>query len=116
MYQFTVERCVIPIAQAVESAGADGFSMINTLLGMRIDLNTRKPILANQTGGLSGPAIKPVAIRLIHQVASVSDLPIIGMGGVMHVDDVIEMYLAGASAVAVRHSELHGPLYLSKIN
>lgn len=106
---------IIPIAQAVESAGADGFSMINTLLGMRIDLNTRKPILANQTGGLSGPAIKPVAIRLIHQVASVSDLPIIGMGGVMHVDDVIEMYLAGASAVAVGTANFTDPYICPKL-
>lgn len=92
---------IVPIAQAIEAGGADGFTMINTLLGMRIDLKTRKPILANQTGGLSGAAIKPVAIRLIHQVAGVSNLPIIGMGGVMTVDDVLEMYMAGASAVAV---------------
>lgn len=82
---------------------------------MRIDLNTRKPILANQTGGLSGPAIKPVAIRLIHQVASVSDLPIIGMGGVMHVDDVIEMYLAGASAVAVGTANFTDPYICPKL-
>ncbi|MFT4148489.1 MAG: dihydroorotate dehydrogenase [Micrococcaceae bacterium] len=92
---------IVPIAQAVERGGADGLTMINTLLGMRIDLRTRQPILANQTGGLSGPAIKAVAIRLIKQVSQVSDLPIIGMGGVTTVDDVIEMYLAGASAVAV---------------
>ena len=92
---------IVPIAQAIEAGGADGFTMINTLLGMRIDLKTRKPILANQTGGLSGPAIKPVAIRLIHQVASISSLPIIGMGGVQTVDDVLEMFMAGASAVAI---------------
>lgn len=106
---------IVPIAKAVEQAGADGFSMINTLLGMRIDLKTRQPILANQTGGLSGPAIKPVAIRLIHQVASISDLPIIGMGGVMHVDDVIEMYLAGASAVAVGTANFTDPYICPKL-
>lgn len=92
---------IVPIAQAIEAAGADGLTMINTLLGMRIDLKTRKPILANQTGGLSGPGIKPVAIRLIHQVSQVVNLPIIGMGGVQSAEDVLEMYLAGASAVAV---------------
>lgn len=92
---------IVPIAQAIEAAGADGLTMINTLLGMRIDLKSRKPILANQTGGLSGPGIKPVAIRLIHQVSQVVNLPIIGMGGVQSAEDVLEMYLAGASAVAV---------------
>jgi dihydroorotate dehydrogenase (NAD+) catalytic subunit len=100
---------IVPIAKAIENGGADGFTMINTLLGMRIDLKTRKPILANQTGGLSGPAIKPVAIRLINQVANVSTLPIIGMGGVMTVDDVLEMYLAGASAVGVGTANFTDP-------
>ncbi|OJG83912.1 dihydroorotate dehydrogenase B, catalytic subunit [Enterococcus ratti] len=100
---------IVPIAKAIESGGADGFTMINTLLGMRIDLKTRKPILANQTGGLSGPAIKPVAIRLIHQVAAVSDLPIIGMGGVQTVEDVLEMFMAGASAVAVGTANFTDP-------
>lgn len=106
---------IVPIAQAVEDGGADGFTMINTLLGMRIDLKTRKPILANQTGGLSGPAIKPVAIRLIHQVAGISDLPIIGMGGVMTVDDVLEMYMAGASAVAVGTANFTDPYICPKL-
>ncbi|EFI84636.1 dihydroorotate dehydrogenase [Listeria grayi] len=92
---------IVSIAQAIEAAGADGLTMINTLLGMRIDLKTRKPILANQTGGLSGPAIKPVAIRMIHQVREVSNIPIIGMGGVQTVDDVLEFLIAGADAVAV---------------
>ncbi|MFK4565613.1 dihydroorotate dehydrogenase [Enterococcus sp. UD-01] len=100
---------IVPIAQAIEAGGADGFSMINTLLGMRIDLKTRRPILANQTGGLSGPAIKPVAIRLIHQVAQISDLPIIGMGGVQTVDDVLEMFMAGASAVGVGTANFTDP-------
>jgi dihydroorotate dehydrogenase (NAD+) catalytic subunit len=106
---------IIPIALAVEAGGADGFTMINTLVGMRIDLKTRQPILANQTGGLSGPAIKPVAIRLIHQVAGVSNLPIIGMGGVQTVDDVLEMYLAGASAVAVGTANFTDPFICPKL-
>lgn len=106
---------IVPIAEAVEAGGADGFTMINTLLGMRIDLKTRKPILANQTGGLSGPAIKPVAIRLIHQVAGVSKLPIIGMGGVMTVDDVLEMFMAGASAVAVGTANFTDPYICPKL-
>ncbi|SDC38731.1 dihydroorotate dehydrogenase [Shouchella lonarensis] len=92
---------IVSMAQAVEQAGADGLAMINTLQGMRIDTRTRKPILANQYGGLSGPAIKPVAIRMIHQVSQVVSIPIIGMGGIQTVDDVIEFLLAGASAVAV---------------
>ena len=106
---------IVPIAQAIESGGADGFTMINTLLGMRIDLKTRKPILANQTGGLSGPAIKPVAIRLINQVASVSKLPIIGMGGVQTVDDVLEMFMEGASAVAVGTANFTDPYICPKL-
>lgn len=106
---------IVPIAQAIEQAGADGFTMINTLLGMRIDLKTRRPILANQTGGLSGPAIKPVAIRLIHQVAGVTNLPIIGMGGIMNADDVLEMYMAGASAVAVGTANFIDPYACPKI-
>ncbi|MFK3937006.1 dihydroorotate dehydrogenase [Alkalihalobacillus sp. NPDC078783] len=92
---------IVTMAKAVEAAGADGLSMINTLLGSRIDIRTRKPILANQYGGLSGPAIKPVAIRMVHQVSQAVDIPIIGMGGVQTVEDVIEFLLAGASAVAV---------------
>jgi dihydroorotate dehydrogenase (NAD+) catalytic subunit len=100
---------IVPIARAVEAGGADGFSMINTLIGMRIDLQTRRPILANSTGGLSGPAIRPVAIRLIHQVARVSNLPIIGMGGVGCVDDVLEMFMAGASAVGVGTANFTNP-------
>lgn len=106
---------IVPIAQAIEQAGADGFTMINTLLGMRIDLKTRRPILANQTGGLSGLAIKPVAIRLIHQVAGVTNLPIIGMGGIMNADDVLEMYMAGASAVAVGTANFIDPYACPKI-
>ncbi|OIJ13229.1 dihydroorotate dehydrogenase B catalytic subunit [Anaerobacillus alkalidiazotrophicus] len=92
---------IVEMAVAVEEAGADGLSMINTLLGMRIDLKKRKPILANGAGGLSGPAIKPVAIRMIHQVSQAVSIPIIGMGGITTAEDVIEFFLAGASCVAV---------------
>lgn len=106
---------IVPIAKAIEAAGADGLTMINTLLGMRIDLKTRQPILANQTGGLSGPAIKPVAIRLIHQVSHAVDIPIIGMGGVYTVDDVLEMYMAGASAVAVGTANFTDPYICPKL-
>lgn len=106
---------IAPVAQAIEAGGADGFTMINTLLGMRLDLKTRRPILANQTGGLSGPAIKPVAIRLIHQVSHLSRLPIIGMGGVQTVDDVLEMFMAGASAVAVGTANFTDPYICPKL-
>ena len=98
------------IAQAVADAGADGLSMINTLLGMRLDLKTRKPVLANQTGGLSGPAIKPIAVRMIREVAAAIDIPIIGMGGVETAADALEMMMAGASAVAVGTAHFHDPL------
>ncbi|MFK4935778.1 dihydroorotate dehydrogenase [Lactococcus garvieae] len=106
---------IVEIAQAVEAAGADGITMINTLMGMRYDLQTRKPILANITGGLSGPAIKPVALKLVHQVAQAVDLPIIGMGGVMTAQDVLEFYLAGASAVAVGTANFSDPYVCPKI-
>lgn len=92
---------IVEMAQAVEKAGADGLSMINTLIGMRIDLRTKRPILANGAGGLSGPAIKPVAIRMVYEVSQKVDIPIIGMGGIHSAEDVIEFFLAGASAVAV---------------
>ncbi|HZJ87463.1 MAG TPA: nitronate monooxygenase, partial [Erysipelothrix sp.] len=100
---------IVHIAKEVERAGADGITMINTLTGMRIDLNTGQPILANKTGGLSGPAIKPIAIKMIYEVSRAVDIPIIGMGGVETVDDVIEMYLAGASAVAVGTANFVNP-------
>lgn len=92
---------IVAMAQAAENAGADGLSMINTLLGMRIDLKTQKPVLDRRSGGLSGPAIKAVAIRMIYEVSQKVSIPIIGMGGIMTVDDVIEFLLAGASAVSV---------------
>lgn len=92
---------IVAMAQAVEAAGADGLTMINTLLGMRLDLKTGEPILANKSGGLSGPAIKPVAIRMIYEVSQKVNIPIIGMGGIESVDDIIEYFYAGASAVAI---------------
>lgn len=100
---------IVSIAKAVKAGGADGLSMINTLMGMRIDLRSRKPILANETGGLSGPAIKPVAIRMIYQVSQAVDLPIIGTGGVATADDALEMFMAGASAVAVGTANFNDP-------
>ncbi len=106
---------IVSIAKAVEENGADGLSMINTLLGMRLDLRTGKPILANGTGGLSGPAIKPVAIRMIHAVSQVVDIPIIGMGGVTTAEDVLEFLLAGASAVAVGTANFTDPLTCPRI-
>ncbi|KFN87268.1 dihydroorotate dehydrogenase [Streptococcus equinus JB1] len=92
---------ITTVAKAVEEAGATGFTMINTLVGMRFDLKTRKPIIANGTGGMSGPAVFPVALKLIRQVAQSSDLPIIGMGGVDSAEAAIEMMIAGASAIGV---------------
>ena len=106
---------IVEMAKAAERGGADGISLINTLLGMRFDLHTGKPILANTTGGYSGPGIKPVALRCIYQVAQVTDLPIIGMGGVMNAYDVIEMLYAGASAVQVGAANLVDPLACKKI-
>ncbi|CRK80549.1 dihydroorotate dehydrogenase [Neobacillus massiliamazoniensis] len=92
---------IVEMAKAVEDGGADGLTMINTLVGMRLDIKTGKPILANRTGGLSGPAIKPVAIRMIYDVSQAVSIPIIGMGGIQSAEDVIEFFYAGASAVAV---------------
>lgn len=92
---------VVQLAKAVEEGGADGITMINTLLGMRLDPKTGRPVIANITGGLSGPAIKPVALRMVYEVRRHTDLPIIGMGGIAEVDDVIDFLSAGANAVAV---------------
>lgn len=100
---------ITEIAKACESEGADGVSLINTLLGMRIDLKTKKPILANKTGGFSGPAIKPVALRMVYQVFEAVKIPIVGMGGVSTAEDVIEMMLAGATAVEVGSANLVDP-------
>ena len=100
---------IASIAKACESEGADGISLINTLLGMRIDLKKRKPLLANKTGGFSGPAIKPVAVRMVYQVYDAVKIPIVGMGGVSTAEDVIEFMLAGATAVEVGASNLVNP-------
>ncbi|MBN2604608.1 MAG: nitronate monooxygenase, partial [Bacilli bacterium] len=100
---------IVEIALAVESAGADAICMINTLVGMRIDLKTGKPVLANIYGGLSGPAIKSVALRMVHQVYKSVHIPIIGMGGIMDAYDVIEMMYAGATAVQVGTANLIDP-------
>jgi len=106
---------IVAMAQAVEQAGADGLSMINTLVGMRFDLKSRKPILANQVGGLSGPAIKPVALRMIYEVYKQVSIPIIGMGGIMTAEDVVEFFIAGASAVAVGTANFIDPYVMPNI-
>ncbi len=100
---------IVSIAKACEAGGADGVSLINTLLGMRIDLKRRKPLLANKTGGFSGPAIKPVAVRMVYQVYDAVKIPIVGMGGVATAEDVIEFMLAGATAVEVGAENLVNP-------
>src|SRR5699024_537403 len=106
---------IVAIAQAVEAAGADAISMINTITGMAIDVTTRKPILGNLTGGLSGIGVKPIAIRMIYQVSRAVSMPIIGMGGVSTVDDVFEMIMAGATAVGIGTANFNDPLICPKI-
>ena len=100
---------IVTIAKACETAGADGISLINTLLGMRIDKRTRRPVLANRMGGFSGPAIFPVALRMVYQVAGAVGIPVVGMGGVSSASDVIEMMMAGACAVEVGAANLVNP-------
>ena len=100
---------IASIAKACEAEGADGISLINTLLGMRIDLKSKKPLLANKTGGYSGPAIKPVAVRMVYQVYDAVKIPLVGMGGISSAEDVIEFMLAGASAVEVGAANLVDP-------
>ena len=106
---------IVSIAKACEDAGADGLSLINTLLGMRIDLKTRRPILANTMGGLSGPAVFPVALRMVYQVHQAVKIPLMGMGGVSSARDVIEMMLAGATAVQVGAANLVNPFACKEI-
>lgn len=106
---------IVPIAQAAEKAGADALSLINTLLGMEIDIRTWRPVLGNITGGLSGPAVKPVALRLVWQTARAVHIPVIGMGGIMTADDAIAFFLAGASAVAVGTANFVDPAITEKI-
>ena len=106
---------IASIARGCEDAGADGISLINTLLGMRMDLRTRKPLLANTTGGYSGPAVFPVAVRMVYQVYDAVKIPIVGMGGVSSAEDVLEMMLAGATAVEVGAANLVDPYASKKI-
>lgn len=106
---------ITEIAKACEAEGADGVSLINTLLGMKIDLKTKKPLLANKTGGLSGPAVKPVAVRMVYQVYEAVKIPIVGMGGISTADDVLEFILAGATAVEVGAANLIDPYACKKI-
>ncbi|MBQ9939965.1 MAG: dihydroorotate dehydrogenase [Clostridia bacterium] len=106
---------IVSIAKACEDAGADGLSLINTLLGMRMNLKTRQPLIKNVTGGLSGPAIFPVAVRMVYQVASAVSIPIIGMGGIQTAENVIEMMMAGASAVQVGAQNLVNPYACKEI-
>lgn len=100
---------IVEIAKAIQSAGADAVSLINTLIGMKIDIHKRKFALANKIGGLSGPAIKPVAVRMVYQVAKAVNIPIIGMGGIMSGEDAIEFIMAGATAIAVGTANFHNP-------
>lgn len=106
---------IVAIAKACEENGADGISLINTLLGMKIDLKTKKPVVKNKMGGFSGPAIKPVAIRMVYQVYEAVKIPIVGGGGVSTAEDVIEMMLAGASAVQIGAANLVDPMACPKI-
>lgn len=106
---------IAEIARACEAEGADGVSLINTLLGMKIDLKTKKPLLANKTGGLSGPAVKPVAVRMVYQVYEAVKIPIVGMGGITSAEDVIEFMLAGATAAEVGAANLTDPYACKKI-
>ena len=106
---------IVPLAKAAINGGAAGLTMINTLTGMAIDLKTRKPKLANVTGGLSGAALKPIALRMIHQVRQFSNIPIIGVGGIETPEDVLEFMMAGANAVEVGAASFHDPLACPKI-
>lgn len=106
---------IVSIAKACEDAGADGISLINTLLGMRIDLRTKKPVIANTMGGFSGSAIFPVALRMVYQVSSAVNIPVVGMGGVSSAEDVIEMMLAGATSVEIGAANLVDPFICKKI-
>jgi dihydroorotate dehydrogenase (NAD+) catalytic subunit len=100
---------IVSIAKACEDAGADGISLINTMLGMRIDLNRRRPVIANKMGGFSGSAIFPIAVRMVYQVANAVNVPVVGMGGVSSAEDVLEMMMAGATAVEVGAANLVDP-------
>ena len=103
------------MAKAAEAGGADALSMINTLTGMKIDIHKRRCVLANKTGGMSGPAIKPIAVRMVYQASRAVKIPIIGMGGISNADDAVEFLLAGASAVAVGTANFVNPYVTSEI-
>ena len=96
-------------AKGAEDAGADGVSAINTLLGMKIDIDKRRPVLANNTGGFSGPAVKPVAVRMVYQIAQAVNIPVLGLGGIMSGDDAIEFMLAGAKAISIGSGNFADP-------
>ncbi len=100
---------IVPVAQAAQAGGADAVSLINTLQGMAVDWRNRKPVLGNVLGGLSGPAIKPVALRIVHQVARAVDVPIIGVGGISSIDDVMEFLVTGASAIQIGTASFYNP-------
>ena len=106
---------VVEIAQAVEEAGADAISLINTLVGMAIDTRRRKPVLANNTGGLSGPAVKPVAVRMVYQAAQAVGIPIVGLGGIANLNDALEFFMAGASAIQVGTAIFAEPGVLARL-
>ena len=106
---------ITEMAKAAEAGGADALSLINTITGMKIDIHSRKFALANKTGGLSGPAIHPVAVRMVYQAAQAVDIPIIGMGGIMTAEDAIEMILAGATAISVGTANFRNPAVTMEI-
>lgn len=106
---------IVTLAKAVEEAGADGLSLINTLLGLKLDLDTGRPVLGNIFGGLSGPAIKPIALRMVYQVSQAVKIPVIGIGGIASAEDVLEFFYAGASAVMVGTANYKDPLICPKI-
>lgn len=106
---------IVEISKAAETGGADGLSLINTVLGMTIDVASRKPVLGNTMGGLSGIGIFPIALRMVYQVSHAVDIPIIGMGGIQSTDDVIQMFLAGASAVAIGTATYNNPVIMNEI-
>lgn len=106
---------IVEMAESIEEAGANGITMINTLTGMQIDLSTQQPLIANKTGGLSGPGVKPIAIRMIYEVRQAVSLPIIGMGGIATAEDVLEFLLAGTDAVAIGTENFHNPLVCPEI-
>ena len=106
---------IVAIAKACEEAGADGLTLINTLLGMRIDIRRRKPVLARKMGGFSGPAVFPIALRMVYQVSKACHIPVVGCGGVASAEDVVEMMMAGATAVQVGSENLRNPFVCQQI-